>query len=329
MRAGMPARPLWPRRGARRSSAALEVSRAHYPPNEAARLRFPHPPSAASPWQSRTRTLAMQESEVMRVDPTAATNPESFEGLRSWMAIDTAERHQPVGLVVNRRSGIPRSGAGFRDRVRIRRRAASLSGQRARRHSGSGMVVRASLPAPMALRTRWSPERPLPFPWPRAESRGAAVRAGMPARPLWPRRGARRSSAALEVSRAHYPPNEAARLRSPSRQPAPNDTSAKVCRDAGRPDSDTASGELRGASELDGDRHSGAPSTSGAGGDRIVMPSAIRFRDCDSHHTGEDRFEIDFRPLSYTKKTTSSEIRAPGRTSEGKTLGFMKYQDNS
>ena len=57
--------------------------------------------------------------------------------------------------------------------------------------SGPGMVVRASLPAPMALRSRWSPDRPLPFPWLRTGTRGAAVRAGMPAQPFWPRRGGR------------------------------------------------------------------------------------------------------------------------------------------
>ena len=45
--------------------------------------------------------MAMREPAAMRVDPTEATIPESFEVLRSWMAIDTAARHQPVWPVVN------------------------------------------------------------------------------------------------------------------------------------------------------------------------------------------------------------------------------------
>ena len=61
-----------------------------------ARLRFPHPSSAASPWQSRTRTMAMQEPAAMQVDPTETSHPEILEELRTWVAIDTAERHQPV-----------------------------------------------------------------------------------------------------------------------------------------------------------------------------------------------------------------------------------------
>ena len=62
-------------------------------------------------------------------------------------------------------------------------------GLRLRDVSGSGMVVRASLPAPVALQTRWSPGRLSPFPLRRAGTRGAAVRAGMPARPSWSRKG--------------------------------------------------------------------------------------------------------------------------------------------
>ena len=40
--------------------------------------------------------MAMQEPAAMQVDPTETTHPESFEELRIWMAIDTAERSQPV-----------------------------------------------------------------------------------------------------------------------------------------------------------------------------------------------------------------------------------------
>jgi len=40
--------------------------------------------------------MAMQEPAAMRVDPMETTHPESFEELREWMAIVTAEGHQPV-----------------------------------------------------------------------------------------------------------------------------------------------------------------------------------------------------------------------------------------
>ena len=52
----------------------------------------------------------------------------------------------------------------------------------------SRLCEQASLPATMALRIRWSRERPFPFPWLRAATRGSAVRAGMPAQPFWPQR---------------------------------------------------------------------------------------------------------------------------------------------
>ena len=67
--------------------------------------------------------------------------------------------------------------------------------------SGPGMVVRAFLHAPMALRLRWSPDRPLPFPWLRTGTRGAAVRAGMPAQPFWPLRGGRCSRLRVQAKR--------------------------------------------------------------------------------------------------------------------------------
>ena len=37
----------------------------------------------------------------MWIDPAETTPPERFGGLRTWLSIDTAERHQPVWLVVN------------------------------------------------------------------------------------------------------------------------------------------------------------------------------------------------------------------------------------
>ena len=88
-----------------RSLATVEVSRSHGPPNEAARprsrsrlpdarLRFPHPPSAASPWQSRPRTMVMQEPATMRVDPISTTHPEGFAAATGtpWNMLEPTER---------------------------------------------------------------------------------------------------------------------------------------------------------------------------------------------------------------------------------------------
>ena len=90
------------------------------PPREpAARLRFPHPPSAASPWQGLTRTIAMSAPVATRVDPNRTRRPGSQEGFQSCGAIGMARRHRPVWLVVNAEVGacvirgrLPASGAG-------------------------------------------------------------------------------------------------------------------------------------------------------------------------------------------------------------------------
>jgi hypothetical protein len=63
-----------------------------------------HPTKPTGPG-GRTRTMVMQEPTAMRVDPTETTNPESFEELRKWTSIVTAQHHQPVWLVVNPMAG--------------------------------------------------------------------------------------------------------------------------------------------------------------------------------------------------------------------------------
>ena len=50
----------------------------------------------------------------MRVDPTATTHPDSFEELRKWMAIVTAEDINQCDFWSTRWPGLPWSGAGYR-----------------------------------------------------------------------------------------------------------------------------------------------------------------------------------------------------------------------
>ena len=102
--------------------ATTEASHPHDPPNEAARcrfpprppaarLRFPPPPSAALPWQSRTRTMAVQEPAAMRVDPTETTHPGSFKA--GWRTTQRSGIDQ-CGWWSTRRPGLTWSGAGYR-----------------------------------------------------------------------------------------------------------------------------------------------------------------------------------------------------------------------
>ena len=106
-----------------------------------------------------------------------------------WRSTQRSAINQ-CGWWSTRRSGLPWSGAGCR-----------LPGRGPEPPPG-GFVEWSTGPWTLWLRSpEWScghpcphrwlfepdgrPTRPLPFPWPRAGSRGAAVRAGMRARPLW------------------------------------------------------------------------------------------------------------------------------------------------
>ena len=100
----------------RRAGAAPGLDR---PGQPAARLRVPHPPSVAPPWQGRSRTMATQEPVTSRVDPTRATRPGNQRTLRSWPTFAMVRQHQPAWLPVNPAVGAfdvrgrrPASGTG-------------------------------------------------------------------------------------------------------------------------------------------------------------------------------------------------------------------------
>ena len=161
--------PRLPRRAVRNSPVVAPIvshRRSLSPSRSTQRSRAaPAPVPAAG---RRPRTTSLQEPSVIRVDPTATTNPESFEEFRSWMGIDTALHHRPAWLVVNPmvrasiiRVRLPASGCRGLDRVPLRVRAVAPS-LRSRRSAAATAETPSTARSSRSRPTQRS--RPAPVP---------------------------------------------------------------------------------------------------------------------------------------------------------------------